>query len=683
MAFAKYPVGGGGGSGDVTGPVSSVNNGLVLWDGTSGNVIKDAGVGSNGHVLRSNGTTPSFGFIEPANIASPNLLVTNGSQTWDGLKTFSTGARFSASSNQLDFGPGPNRITINVPTPSGPLTYSVPNNITDGSGNATFAMREANNTWLLTQTFNVDAFFLGQVYIGVNPNRVVLDPGSRASTATWFFPNTTGTNTFAALENTQTFIGNKTFSGTLTIPSSITIGANTFARSGAHGLTLTTTGTTNVTLPTTGTIATLGGSETLTNKSLTSPTLTGTPVLPSTFTIGANSFIRSGAHNLTLTTGGATNVTLPTTGTLATLAGSETLTNKTITAPILNTHADYANISTPATPGAGVLRVYSKSDDRLYRVNSSGLEVAIGGGLDPVERSTTLNPAVAGTLYLCNTSSAGFTITLPTGTAKASIGFLDARETWGTNNLTIAPATGQQIDGQAVNETLVCDVSGSWVILTWSASDSRWIIQSSAPGSSNQAIVQGGNTLGAAMTIGTNDNFGLNLETNGTTKLTVGTDSSLYMTGAGSSFTGPSGYPYIGSKQSNVILSNAGNTGAFMCNGLYFDGTNWRHSTSVTAGALFQTLGNTASGNNAFAFYSTNSFGHAADATATLTTIVSATHAGAVTLGPAAGGVTHRLNINTSTTATSGATSTLPAQARGYITININGTDRKIPYYDV
>lgn len=50
----------------------------------------------------------------------------------------------------------------------------------------------------------------------------------------------------------------------------------------------------------------------------------------STITIG-DDFEVSGAYTVTLTATGATNVTLPTTGTLATLAGTETLTNKTIT----------------------------------------------------------------------------------------------------------------------------------------------------------------------------------------------------------------------------------------------------------------------------------------------------------------------------------------------------------------
>lgn len=59
-----------------------------------------------------------------------------------------------------------------------------------------------------------------------------------------------------------------------------------------------------------------------------------------TFTTGtltlAGNFAISGAYATTLTATGATNVTLPTTGTLATLAGSESLSNKTIASPILS-----------------------------------------------------------------------------------------------------------------------------------------------------------------------------------------------------------------------------------------------------------------------------------------------------------------------------------------------------------
>ena len=55
-----------------------------------------------------------------------------------------------------------------------------------------------------------------------------------------------------------------------------------------------------------------------------------------TITIGGN-FTHTGAHTLGLTTSANTSVTLPTTGTLATLAGSETFTNKTLTSPTLTT----------------------------------------------------------------------------------------------------------------------------------------------------------------------------------------------------------------------------------------------------------------------------------------------------------------------------------------------------------
>jgi hypothetical protein len=58
------------------------------------------------------------------------------------------------------------------------------------------------------------------------------------------------------------------------------------------------------------------------------------PASSATLTISnGGSLITSGGHSLTLTTSATTNVTLPTTGTLATLAGTETLSNKTLTTP--------------------------------------------------------------------------------------------------------------------------------------------------------------------------------------------------------------------------------------------------------------------------------------------------------------------------------------------------------------
>jgi hypothetical protein len=53
----------------------------------------------------------------------------------------------------------------------------------------------------------------------------------------------------------------------------------------------------------------------------------------------ASTLAISGNFATTLTVSGTTGVTLPTTGTLATLAGSETLSNKTLTAPALGTPA--------------------------------------------------------------------------------------------------------------------------------------------------------------------------------------------------------------------------------------------------------------------------------------------------------------------------------------------------------
>jgi hypothetical protein len=70
-----------------------------------------------------------------------------------------------------------------------------------------------------------------------------------------------------------------------------------------------------------------------TASSLTAGAVTG-------FTPASGSLTLSGDDALTLTTSAATNITLPTTGTLATLAGTETFTNKRITKRVVTTASD-------------------------------------------------------------------------------------------------------------------------------------------------------------------------------------------------------------------------------------------------------------------------------------------------------------------------------------------------------
>ena len=108
-----------------------------------------------------------------------------------------------------------------------------------------------------------------------------------------------------------------------------------------------------------------------------------------------------GANNITFTTSGATTLTLPATGTLATLAGNETLSDKTIIANTVSINAAAgvgylqlgAQSATPATPAANTLRVYSAADSLKY-VKSDGFVRTIADAVS-ADRTYTL-PDVSG-----------------------------------------------------------------------------------------------------------------------------------------------------------------------------------------------------------------------------------------------------------------------------------------------
>lgn len=108
-----------------------------------------------------------------------------------------------------------------------------------------------------------------------------------------------------------------------------------------------------------------------------SPTYGGTGVNngSNTITLGGN-FTTNGAYNIVLTATAASTVTLPISGTLATLAGSETLTNKTLTSPVINSGSLSGVLSGTATFSG--LITFSNTTDATTTNNAA---VVLAGGL--------------------------------------------------------------------------------------------------------------------------------------------------------------------------------------------------------------------------------------------------------------------------------------------------------------
>lgn len=233
------------------------------------------------------------------------------------------------------------------------------------------------------------------------------------------------TNLAASVILSGTLSGARGGTGVDNTGKTITLGGN-LTTSGAHATTLTTTGTTTVTLPTTGTLATLAGSEALTNKTvngLTVSTTTGTLTL-----VNGSTLATAGAFSTTLTATATTNVTLPTSGTLLTTAGSgSSLTFGTGTLSLAGnvTHAGSFTQSFTATantsltlPTSGTLATLAGSE-ALTNKTYNGLTVSGSAGTLTIPSGATF--ATSGAFSTTLTATAATSLTLPTnGTVLAN-----------------------------------------------------------------------------------------------------------------------------------------------------------------------------------------------------------------------------------------------------------------------
>jgi hypothetical protein len=185
----------------------------------------------------------------------------------------------------------------------------------------------------------------------------------------------------------------------------------------------------------------------------------------------AGAFTTSGAYALTLTTTGATNVTLPTTGTLATLDGTETLTNKTLTAPTISSPSLTGSISATDLTISGNTTIGDAAADTLTVNSTITSNLIFTDDTYDIGATGATRPR---NLFLSGNATIGGTVTLSGGIDVTGALGVDGDFDVNTDKFTVASATGNTLVAGTLGVTGITTATGGLNVDTISEITACW-----------------------------------------------------------------------------------------------------------------------------------------------------------------------------------------------------------------